>query len=334
MINVLFNPHCTPPPQTSSSSSIPETLVLGHSVSFSFACLFLKLHICMDSQFLFSVKFCCCFVHFCPRYFCMVSSLFRWNHLKAKRLAWLPWQPGRQLFSPVSFPPADSPTLRCSRGPVHQSRRGRRGTQCPRDLTQAWGTRLTLSPSPSCLPGHWRVHFGGQGCENQEEREHLQPQRGLCQGVRARRHRVHPEEEVPPGEWGPGQGPRWRTHMLVHASPWRLQAAGVAGAGIPQSADPMRKVPSVLATGTPALGCQSPRAVSASATVSWQKKIWMIKSARWMSSWAVKRFPLWSLMSGARSVVLLPGCLPGAATGLLAAISRLRVSFLVPFWRG
>lgn len=77
MINVLFNPHCTPPPQTSSSSSIPETLVLGHSVSFSFACLFLKLHICMDSQFLFSVKFCCCFVHFCPRYFCMVSSLFR-----------------------------------------------------------------------------------------------------------------------------------------------------------------------------------------------------------------------------------------------------------------
>ena len=33
------------------------------------------------------------------------------------------------------------------------------------------------------VSGHWRVHFGGSGCEDQEEREDLQSQRGLCGGL-------------------------------------------------------------------------------------------------------------------------------------------------------
>lgn len=106
------------------------------------------------------------------------------------------------------------------------------------------GLEETSSPLhfPFCFTGHWRVHFGGQGCEDQKEREHLQPQWGLCEGLWSCPHRICPEEEVPPSKWG--DGPWAFRNVLIHDLPWRGKVGdGVEVSGLHCALTPMVKFP-------------------------------------------------------------------------------------------
>lgn len=119
---------------------------------------------------------------------------------------------------------------------------------------------------PSCRPGgdiftsllsflftgHWRIHFGGQGCEDQKEREHLQPQYEAM-----RRTLILPSRMCPEGKKFPPS--RVRRMVLSFQKcvdswfTWRKVGDGVEVSGLHCCTD-LWLVPLKCRTGLPVLG--------------------------------------------------------------------------------